>query len=72
MKTNVFPLVLRNLHYPAILVNVILMTSVLAIIRLPDITSGANILSLLADKVHLTPHFLRSFAYFFQRLAARG
>ncbi|KAF7440164.1 hypothetical protein PC9H_000508 [Pleurotus ostreatus] len=51
MKTNVFPLVLRNLHYPAILFNVILMTSILAIIRLPDITSGANILSLLADKV---------------------
>ncbi|KAL4267203.1 hypothetical protein AB1N83_003056 [Pleurotus pulmonarius] len=50
-KTNVFPLVLRNLHYPAIVLNVILMTSVLAIIHLPDITSGANILSLLADKV---------------------
>ncbi|KAJ8517166.1 hypothetical protein ONZ45_g5616 [Pleurotus djamor] len=57
MKSDTFPLVLRNLHYPAIVLNTLMMTLVLALVRLPEITSGANVLSVLADVV--AGHWLR-------------
>ncbi|KAJ3964665.1 AAAP amino acid permease [Lentinula raphanica] len=50
IKPGRLPLVLRNLHYPAIVLNCVLMTLVLAIVPLETILEGDNILSLLAEK----------------------
>ncbi|KAJ3877659.1 AAAP amino acid permease [Lentinula edodes] len=50
IKPGRLPLVLRNLHYPAIVLNCVLMTLVLAIVPLESILQGDNILSLLAEK----------------------
>ncbi|KAI0689016.1 amino acid permease-domain-containing protein [Cytidiella melzeri] len=47
IKQGCFPKVLRNLHYPAILVNVLAMLLVLALVPLD--TVGANVLSVLAE-----------------------
>ncbi|PPR03413.1 hypothetical protein CVT24_012708, partial [Panaeolus cyanescens] len=51
IKPGKFPLVLRNLHIPAIFLNTIIMTLVLAIIPLDIIQGGANVLSVLAQEV---------------------
>ncbi|KDR77023.1 hypothetical protein GALMADRAFT_425547 [Galerina marginata CBS 339.88] len=48
IKPGKFPLVLRNLHLPAILLNTTMMLLVLAIIPLDTILGGANVLSILA------------------------
>ncbi|KAJ3733852.1 AAAP amino acid permease [Lentinula guzmanii] len=50
IKPGRLPLVLRNLHYPAIVLNCVLMMLVLAIVPLETILEGDNILSLLAEK----------------------
>ncbi|KAJ7775998.1 amino acid permease-domain-containing protein [Mycena maculata] len=49
MKSGSFPLVLRNLHLPAILLNTLMITFVLATVPLETILGGANVLSLLAE-----------------------
>lgn len=49
IRSNRFPSVLRNLHYPAIILNSLLMLFSLAIIPLETIVAGANILSVLAE-----------------------
>ncbi|KAG6902736.1 hypothetical protein C0995_012400 [Termitomyces sp. Mi166 len=49
IKKGYYPLVLRNLHLPAIALNSILMVLVLAIIPLEIILQGANVLSVLAQ-----------------------
>jgi hypothetical protein len=50
IKPNRLPLVLRNLHYPAIILNSVLMILVLGLIPLEEILGGNNILSLLGEK----------------------
>jgi len=50
IKPGRLPLVLRNLHYPAIILNSVLMTLVLGLIPLEEILGGNNVLSLLGDK----------------------
>ncbi|KAE9408696.1 hypothetical protein BT96DRAFT_1013316 [Gymnopus androsaceus JB14] len=50
IKPGRFPLVLRNLHYPAIVLNCVVMTLVLAIVPLETILEGDNVLSILAEK----------------------
>lgn len=49
IKPGKFPLVLRNLHIPAIILNSIIMLLVLAVNPLEEVRSGANILSFLAQ-----------------------
>ncbi|KAI0338562.1 hypothetical protein BDW22DRAFT_1362598 [Trametopsis cervina] len=49
IKPGCFPSVLRNLHYPAIILNVASMLLVLALVPLNTILSGANVLSVLAE-----------------------
>ncbi|KAF9045413.1 AAAP amino acid permease [Panaeolus papilionaceus] len=49
IKPGKFPLVLRNLHIPAIFLNTIIMILVLAVIPLDTIQGGANVLSVLAQ-----------------------
>lgn len=44
-------MVLRNLHYPAIFLNCLVMLLVLALVPLDEIIGGANVLSLLAERV---------------------
>lgn len=51
IKQGCFPKVLRNLHYPAIILNVTAMLLVLALVPLDAVLSGANVLSLLAENV---------------------
>lgn len=51
IKPGRFPLVLRNLHWPAIFLNATMMTLVLALVPLDDVLKGANILSVLAENV---------------------
>jgi hypothetical protein len=48
-----FPSILRNLHYPAIILNTLLMLFALALVPLDTILAGANILSVLAETVCL-------------------
>ncbi|KAL0945974.1 hypothetical protein HGRIS_012252 [Hohenbuehelia grisea] len=50
IKPGRFPLVLRNLHWPAILFNTLLMLLVLALLPLQTVIQGSNILSLLAER----------------------
>ncbi|KAF8152993.1 amino acid permease-domain-containing protein [Crassisporium funariophilum] len=50
IKPGKFPLVLRNLHIPAIILNTVMMLLVLAVIPLDVILSGANVLSILAQE----------------------
>ncbi|TFK19141.1 amino acid permease [Coprinopsis marcescibilis] len=49
IKPGKFPLVLRNLHYPAIASNTLLMLLVMAIVPLDVTRGGANILSVLGE-----------------------
>ncbi|KAJ7106514.1 amino acid permease-domain-containing protein [Mycena epipterygia] len=49
MKAGRFPLVLRNLHLPAILLNTLMITLVLATVPLETVLRGANVLSVLAE-----------------------
>jgi hypothetical protein len=51
IKPGRFPLVLRNLHIPAIFIDTFAMLMVLALVPLDTILSGANVLSVLADVV---------------------
>lgn len=51
IKHGCFPKVLRNLHYPAIVLNATLMLLVLALLPLDTILGGANVLSVLAEIV---------------------
>ncbi|KAF7375410.1 Aaap amino acid permease [Mycena sanguinolenta] len=48
IKPGRFPLVLRNVHLPAIVLNTIMITLVLATVPLEQVISGANVLSVLA------------------------
>ncbi|KAF8888797.1 amino acid permease-domain-containing protein [Infundibulicybe gibba] len=50
IKPGKYPLVLRNLHIPAIILNTTIMTLVIATIPLDTILTGANILSILAQQ----------------------
>ncbi|KAJ7748410.1 amino acid permease-domain-containing protein [Mycena metata] len=49
MKPGRFPFVLRNLHLPAIVLNTLMITLVLATVPLEQVLQGANVLSLLAE-----------------------
>ncbi|KAJ7439001.1 amino acid permease-domain-containing protein [Mycena latifolia] len=49
MKPGSFPRVLRNLHLPAILLNTLMITLVLATVPLETVLRGANVLSVLAE-----------------------
>ncbi|RDB17279.1 hypothetical protein Hypma_001728 [Hypsizygus marmoreus] len=49
IKRGQFPNVLRNLHYPAIVLNGVIMILVLAVVPLNVILQGANVLSVLAQ-----------------------
>ncbi|KAF8957524.1 AAAP amino acid permease [Flammula alnicola] len=49
IKAGKFPLVLRNLHIPAIFLNTLIMLLVLAVVPLDVILGGANVLSVLAQ-----------------------
>lgn len=51
IKSGRFPLVLRNLHYPAIVLNSLAMLFVLAHVPLDTVLGGANVLSVLAETV---------------------
>lgn len=51
IKPGKFPLVLRNLHIPAIVLNPLLMLLILAVLPLDVVLGGANVLSSLADVV---------------------
>jgi hypothetical protein len=51
IKQGSVPKVLRNLHLPAIIINVFAMLLVLALVPLETILSGANVLSVLAHNV---------------------
>lgn len=51
IKPEKYPLVLRNLHLPAIVLNTVMMLLVLALIPLDVILGGANVLSVLAQAV---------------------
>ena len=51
IKPGCFPKVLRNLHYPAIAINVLSMLFVLALVPLESALQGANVLSLLSQIV---------------------
>jgi hypothetical protein len=51
IKPGRFPLVLRNLHIPAIVLNAGMMTLVLAVVPLDSVMKEANVLSVLADTV---------------------
>lgn len=51
IKPGKFPLVLRNLHIPAIILNPLLMVLILAVLPLDVVLGGANVLSSLADVV---------------------
>ncbi|KAF9467230.1 amino acid permease-domain-containing protein [Collybia nuda] len=50
IKKGQLPLVLRNLHIPAIILNSLIMILVLAVVPLETILSGANVLSILAER----------------------
>ncbi|TDL27804.1 hypothetical protein BD410DRAFT_893978 [Rickenella mellea] len=50
VKRGKYPNVLRNIHWPAILLNAPLMLLILAVLPMPTINGGANVLSLLAEK----------------------
>ncbi|KAI0790136.1 amino acid permease-domain-containing protein [Irpex lacteus] len=49
IKHGRYPKVLRNLHYPAIVVDVMAMLFVLALVPLDTVLSGGNVLSILAE-----------------------
>ncbi|KAJ7510645.1 amino acid permease-domain-containing protein [Mycena galericulata] len=49
MKPGRFPLVLRNMHLPAIVLNTLMITLVLATMPLETVLGGANVLSVLAE-----------------------
>ncbi|KAJ6545318.1 hypothetical protein B0H19DRAFT_1266776 [Mycena capillaripes] len=49
IKPGRLPLVLRNLHLPAIVLNTLMITLVLAIVPLERVLGGANVLSVLAE-----------------------
>lgn len=49
IKPTRYPLVLRNLHIPAIILNVTMMLLVLALVPLEMVLGGSNVLSVLAQ-----------------------
>ncbi|KAJ6492057.1 amino acid permease-domain-containing protein [Mycena sanguinolenta] len=49
IKSGRFPNLLRNLHLPAILLNTLMITLVLATVPLEQVLQGTNVLSLLAE-----------------------
>lgn len=51
IKPGALPLVFRNLHYPAIVLNTLIMVLVLAIVPMEAILQADNILSVLAQTV---------------------
>ena len=51
IKQGRFPLVLRNLHIPAIILLSFIMVLVLAVVPLHTVLQGANVLSILAELV---------------------
>jgi hypothetical protein len=51
IKKGQLPLVLRNLHIPAIILNSLIMVLVLAVVPLETVLGGANVLSILAQMV---------------------
>ena len=53
IKPGRFPLVLRNLHYPAIVLNSLSMLFVLAHVPFDTVLGGANVLSVLAETVNI-------------------
>lgn len=53
IKPGKYPLVLRNLHIPSIILNSVIMLLVLAIIPLDVVQGGANVLSVLAQQVSI-------------------
>ena len=53
IKPGRYPLVLRNLHIPSIVLNSLMMLLVLAIIPLDVVQGGANVLSVLAQEVSI-------------------
>ena len=55
IKPGKYPLVLRNLHLPAIFLNTVFMILVLAIIPMDVVKGGANVLSVLAQLVSFLP-----------------
>lgn len=54
IKSGRFPAVLRNLHYPVILLNPLAILFVFSLVPLSTITSGDNVLSVLAEVVSRT------------------
>ena len=59
IKLGKYPLVLRNLHLPAMFLNTVFMILVLAIIPMDVVKGGANVLSVLAQLVSSLPVFIR-------------
>lgn len=59
-----FPKVLRNLHYPAIALNVLSVLFVLALVPLESALQGANLLSLLSQIVRSVPARAASYSCF--------
>lgn len=51
IKPGRFPLVLRNLHIPAIVLNTVMMLLALAVLPLETLVTSANMLSVLAEIV---------------------
>ncbi|KAJ7613541.1 AAAP amino acid permease [Roridomyces roridus] len=49
IKPGHFPLVLRNLHLPAIVLNTVMSVLLIAVVPLPVLLDGANVLSVLAQ-----------------------
>lgn len=58
IKKGQLPLVLRNLHIPAIILNSLIMLLVLAVVPLETVLGGANVLSVLAQLVCLLSLYL--------------
>lgn len=52
IKPGRFQPAMRNLHFGAIFLNVVLMLELLALVPLERLTSGNNVLSVLGEVVH--------------------
>lgn len=61
VKPGRFPMILRNLHYPAIFLNFLAMLFLLALVPLDTILGGANVLSVLATVVRIHRHAVSTF-----------
>ncbi len=53
IKPGRFPLVLRNLHIPAIMLNFLVMTLLMAVVPMEKVLAAENVLSLLAEVASL-------------------